>query len=144
MIRPIISQLRPEHLGGLSKLLIACDMAYASDWTWNPDATLVAVHDDTVVGFVAFWHDGQPYAWVDTLCVHPDYRYQGVGPHLCWAVEGILRQRGVKAIRCALETDMVENGLRVKDGLTLRDNMKKYGFHSCDPHVVMEKFYEGA
>ena len=129
MIRPVISELRLEHLPGLSRLFHAVDMAYATVWEWNTDNCLVATHEDEVVGFVACWHDNQPYAFVDVLLVHPTYKGQGIGAWLCWAMEAILISRGVKCIRCVASVPEIVPPLT------------KEGFQHAGTHAILEKFY---
>lgn len=93
-------------------------MDYATTWEFNPELTLVALHHDEVVGMIAGWDSGQPYAWVDSLLVLPKYKGQGIGAWLCMAIEGVLVNRGIKCIRAVPESEEVVEGLQ------------RSGFHS--------------
>jgi len=117
MIRPTISQLRMEHIPGLQQLFQVCQMDYATTWEYNPELSLVALHDEEVVGFVAGWHSGQPYGFIDNLLVLPKYKHQGIGTWLARTMWEVLKSRGAKCVRVVLDNkDLVPT--LIKGGMT--------------------------
>ena len=118
MITPTITQLTIEYLPSLHSLFAATGHDYEVGWEYNPDMTLLAIHEDKVVGFIAGWIDNQPYAWVDNILVHPKYRRTGVGYTLCVAMRGVLQAKGVKVVQAAIENpqlvDMLVRGAGFK------------------------------
>ena len=100
MIVPVLTQLRPDHGPDLEFFFKVCGYPYDPEQPFNPDNTLLAFYQGQLVGFVTCWTDGQPYAFVDGLLVHPDFRRTGVGYHLAHAIKGVVMQRGAFAIKC--------------------------------------------
>lgn len=130
MIKPKVRRIHDEDYEQLWMLFRACpDWEYMSGWKFDSETTLVALHGGQVVGFLTAWHGNQPYAWVDCLVVRPDLRKHGIGAWLCFYMEKLLRTRGVKAIRAAVQTPHVVLG------------MWKYGFRG-KRQFVLEKAYK--
>src|SRR3990167_8575719 len=130
MIVPVMSPIRPDLLPSLSQFFKDCGDEYMADWDWNPKNTLLALHNDRVVGFVSSWVDGQPFAWMDPLLVHPEYRGQGIGVWLGWTMEAILQKRGVSVIRVIAR----------EDG-DLIPQLKRCGMNPLGQFTMLEKHY---
>lgn len=133
MIRPQLATITPAVLPGLHLLFDACNTPVAKEWEFNPQRTIVALHNGEVVGFLASWWDGQPVAWIDMLLVLPKYRGQGIGAFLGYTMEAILRQQGAKVIRCVLD-----------EGAELAAPLEKAGFSRVGTFLVMERHYNEA
>lgn len=124
-----IARYRPDM--DLTVLFTACNVAFAGNWAFNPQRTLVALEDGQVVGFVASWWDGQPIAWVDMLLVHPKYRNGRVGSELCLMVEALLLAEGAHVIRCVLDEDS-----------TLARPLERAGYACIGTFTVLERHYK--
>ena len=129
MIVPELTELRPDHLQDLWFLFKLCDQEHDDGAMYNPETSLVAFHNGQMVGFVTAWIDSQPYAFIDNLLVHPDFRHKGIGFWLCVAMKDILFKRGVRLIRAI-----------VTDGDVVFRGLVKYGFQKVKGAVVMEIF----
>ena len=99
MIVPVLTQLRPDHTDDLVFFFRVCDWPFDPEQPFNPNNTILALHKGQIVGFVTAWIDNQPYAYVDVLIVHPDFRGQGIGYYLAHAIREIVLRRGANAIR---------------------------------------------
>lgn len=130
MIVPTMSPLRADLYPSLGDFFRACGEGHMADWEWNPANTLLALHEDRVVGFVSAWVDGQPYAWIDPLLVHPDHRNQGIGVWLGWTMEAILQKRGVSVIR-----------VLARDDGDLIPQLKRCGMKLKGSYTILEKTY---
>lgn len=131
MIVPTMSPIHPDLLPSLSQFFIDCGKPHMKDWDWNPKNTLLALHNtDRVVGFVSSWVDGQPYAWIDPLLVHPEHQNQGIGVWLGWVMEAILQKRGVSMIR-----------VLVREDGDLIPQLKRSGMVVVGQFTVLEKTY---
>lgn len=130
MIRPTIVPITPALLPGLHQLFDDCNQSHVKGWQFNPRRCMLAVWKGEVVGFVASWWDGQPFAWIDLLLVAPKYRGQGVGVRLAGTMEALLCGEGVKSIRCVLD----------EDG-EFAELLDRAGFTRTGTYLVMERDY---
>ena len=126
MITPVLTQLRPDHQDDLAFLFKVCGSEFDPTQPFNPDTSLIAIHEGQIVGFITAWIDDQPYAWVDVFLVHPDFRRGVVGFHLASAMRAIILEKGARAIRCASE-----NG-------ELTAMLKRIGFTERRDAVLLE------
>lgn len=129
MIVPELTGLRPDHLEDLWFLFKLCNQEHDDGIMYNPDTSLIAFHHGQMVGFITAWVDDQPYAFIDNLLVHPDFRHKGIGFWLCTAMRDILFKRGVRAIRAIVPEDSVTHR-----------GLAKFGFEKIEGVVVMEAF----
>lgn len=70
----------------------------------NPESIIIAKEKDSVVGSIFFVYD----PWMSSifrLCVHPEYRSNGIGSALMDKAEEILRDRDVETVGIYVEKD---------------------------------------
>lgn len=90
-----------------------CFLAYLSDETKN----------EKIVGVILTGHDGRR-AIVHHMCVHSDYRRQGIAHMLIRKAEDALRKEGITKIFGLVFKDNEEaNAFWEKQGYTLRTNL---------------------
>ena len=91
-----------------------CFLAYMNDDTEN---------DNKVVGVILTGHDGRR-AIIHPMCVHPDYRRQGIARMLVQKAEDALRKEGItKVFGLVFKDNDVANDFWEKQGYTLRTNL---------------------
>lgn len=96
-----------------------CFLAYVNGDTRN-DGT---VNDEKIVGVILTGHDGRR-ALVHHMCVHPDYRRQGIASMLVKKAEEALYKEGItKVIGLVFKDNDVANDFWEKEGYTLRTNL---------------------
>ena len=101
-----ISQLRPEHYDDVRALFALADFGTEPE-QYNPNLTLVALVQDTAVGFIAAWDCGQPYAFIDHFFIHPDHRSGRVGLALGYGMLALLKKRGVTWFVTPITTELM-------------------------------------
>lgn len=79
---------------------------------YDPQLSLVALHEERVVGFIGAWVNGDAYAWVDNLVVHPDYRKDRIGYYLAKGIAELLGKRGIRFIHVCMENPDLARALR--------------------------------
>ena len=60
----------------------------------NPNTCFVAIKDSKIVGVILTGHDGRR-AIIHHMCVHPNYRRQGIASNLVLLAEKALKQEGM-------------------------------------------------
>ncbi len=94
----------------------------------NPTTCFLAyINDDEntekIVGVILTGHDGRR-AIVHHLCVHPDYRRQGVAHRLVQKAEEALRKEGItKIFGLVFKDNEPANAFWEEQGYTLRTNL---------------------
>jgi len=121
-----LTQLRPELYPGLARLAAQEGWEYDPGQPFNPDLSLVAMDGDKVVGFIAAWHDGHPYGWVDGFIVDRAYRGTEAAMLLATSMRAVLLSRGCNAIRLVVANPR------------LAAVLEKYGFTVKENYIVME------
>lgn len=92
-----------------------CFLAYRSDV--QPD------HAQNIVGVILTGHDGRR-AIVHHMCVHPDYRRQGIAHMLVQKAEEALRNEGItKIFGLVFKDNDIANAFWEAEGYTLRTNL---------------------
>mgnify|MGYP001592757592 CR=1 FL=1 len=99
MLVPTLTQYRPDMLDDLTFLFKVCGWEFDPAQPPDSNNSIVALYKGQLVGFVTYWLDSQPYAFVDSLLVHPDFRSKGIGYYLAHAVKEIVLKHGASAIR---------------------------------------------
>ncbi len=91
-----------------------CFLAYISDEASN---------DEKIVGVILTGHDGRR-GIVHHMCVHPDYRRQGIAGMLVEKAEEALRGEGItKVFGLVFKDNDVANNFWERQGYTLRTNL---------------------
>ena len=121
-----LTQLRPELYLGLAQLAAQEGWEFDPTQPFNPDLSLVAVDGDRVVGFIAAWHDGHPYGWIDGFIVDREYRGTEAAMLLATTMRALLLSRGCNAIRLTVANPRLAGVLG------------KFGFITKENYVVME------
>ena len=91
----------------------------------NPTTCFLACTEDTrqIVGVILTGHDGRR-AIVHHMCVHPDYRRQGIARRLVRQVEEALIQEGItKIFGLVFKDNDPANAFWEEQGYTLRTNL---------------------
>ena len=92
----------------------------------NPTTCFVAFEDNDpqkVVGVILTGHDGRR-AIVHHLCVHPDYRRQGIARSLVQRAEEALRTEGIsKVFGLVFKDNDAANAFWERQGYSLRTNL---------------------
>ena len=92
----------------------------------NPTTCFLAyINDDTkkIVGVILTGHDGRR-AIIHHMCVHPDYRRQGIAHMLVQKAEDALRKEGItKIFGLVFKDNDSANAFWEKQGYTLRTNL---------------------
>ena len=82
-----------------------------------------AEHEAETAGVILMGHDGRR-AVIHHLCVHPDYRREGIARMLVTKAEEAIRAEGISKIFCLVFKDNdPANAFWEKQGYTLRTNL---------------------
>ena len=82
-----------------------------------------AEHETETAGVILMGHDGRR-AVIHHLCVHPDYRREGIARMLVTKAEEAIRAEGISKIFCLVFKDNdPANAFWEKQGYTLRTNL---------------------
>lgn len=105
----------------------------------NPSTCFLAYTDDyKIVGVILTGHDGRR-AIVHHMCVHPDYRRQGIARLLVQKAEEALAQEGItKVFGLVFKDNDGANDFWESQGYTLRTNLN-YRNKSLDKNVPQGK-----
>ena len=89
----------------------------------NPSTCFGAFCDGKLVGIILTGHDGRR-AIVHHLCVHPDFRRQGIASRLVEKAEEAIKAEGISKIFGLVFKDNVRaNDFWEKEGYSLRTNL---------------------
>ena len=94
----------------------------------NPETCFLAIATDDngkekIVGVILTGHDGRR-AIVHHLCVHPDFRKQGIAHRLVCEAENALKKEGIsKIFGLVFKDNDVANAFWEKQGYSLRTNL---------------------
>ncbi len=120
--------LEVKHLPSLKRLFAATDKEWNEGWKYNPELTLVYVHEGEVIGFLTGWECGQPYAWMDNLIAAPGR--PRVALELIMTMVELLRRRGAETIRVVICLE------------SLIPQAERLGFIDEGKHTVMKYHVE--
>lgn len=102
----------------------------------NPTTCFAACDDDhgSVVGVILTGHDGRR-GIIHHMCVHPDYRRQGIAGMLVQRAEEALRAEGIsKVFGLVFKDNDPANAFWERQGYSLRTNLN-YRNRSLNPEV---------
>ena len=89
----------------------------------NPDTCFAAEKEGRVIGVILTGHDGRR-AIIHHLCVHPDFRRQGIAAGLVREAEEALRREGIQKIfGLVFRDNEAANAFWEKQGYSLRTNL---------------------
>lgn len=143
-----ITEMKPEHVHQVAELEKLCfsdpwsEKSVASELGNDLSCWLVALEGGTVAGYV-----GSQTVMGETdmmnIAVHPDYRRQGIGEALVYALMDRLKARGS---RCLTLEVRASNGpakrLYEKLGFALVGKRPRYYFHPREDALILRKEWE--
>ena len=89
----------------------------------NPTTCFGAFSDGQLVGVILTGHDGRR-AIIHHMCVHPDFRRQGIAGRLVEKAEQALKAEGInKIFGLVFKDNDIANAFWEKQGYTLRTNL---------------------
>ena len=104
----------------------------------NPNTCFVAIKDSKIVGVILTGHDGRR-AIIHHMCVHPNYRRQGIASNLVLLAEKALKQEGInKIFGLVFKDNDAANDFWERQGYSLRTNLN-YRNKSLNENVPIGK-----
>ena len=89
----------------------------------NPGTCFAAVEEGRVIGVILAGHDGRR-GIIHHLCIHPDYRRDGIAARLVSEAEAALKREGIQKVFGLVFTDNdIANAFWEKQGYLLRTNL---------------------
>ena len=89
----------------------------------NPNTCFAAVVEDRIVGVILTGHDGRR-GMIHHMCVHPDYRRNGIASELVAVAEESLKSEGIqKVFGLVFKDNETANQFWEKQGYSLRTNL---------------------
>lgn len=89
----------------------------------NPNTCFAAEKDGRIIGVILTGHDGRR-AIIHHMCVHPDYRRQGIAGHLVSLAEDALKKEGIqKVFGLVFKDNDAANAFWEQQGYSLRTNL---------------------
>ena len=105
-------------------------------FTRNPGLSVVAVADDKVVGAILVGHDGRRGCFYH-VCVHEDYRKNGIGKAMATAAMLRLKGDGINKVQLVAFTDnQVGNSFWQAEQWTEREDLNVYDFVLNDENII--------
>lgn len=100
----------------------------------NPDTCFAAFSGEMLAGVILSGHDGRR-GIIHHLCVHPDYRREGIASALVSAAEEALKKEGIqKVFGLVFKDNDGANAFWEAQGYSLRTNLN-YRNKSLNPEV---------
>lgn len=94
----------------------------------NPDCSVVAVHNQNIVGAILCGHDGRR-GCLYHVCVKQEYRKQGIGKSMVvFAMEALKREKINKVCLIAFTKNDIGNAFWNEIGWTKREDLNYYDF----------------
>ena len=94
----------------------------------NPGLSVVAVSDNKIVGSILVGHDGR-HACFYHVCVHEDYRQQGIGKSMASEAMMRLKEEGITKIQLvAFKDNKLGNGFWQAEQWIMRKDLNVYDF----------------
>nr|WP_288826810.1 GNAT family N-acetyltransferase [uncultured Clostridium sp.] len=92
----------------------------------NPDLSVVAVNNKTVIGSILCGHDGRR-GTLYHVCVAEEYRKHGVGHEMVLEAVSRLRKEGINKVNLiAFRSNLLGNNFWRKERFTFRDDLNYY------------------
>ena len=102
----------------------------------NSGCSVVALDKDQVVGAILCGHDGRR-GCLYHVCVHPDYRKQGIGKSMVvFAMEALKKEQINKVSLIAFTVNDIGNAFWKEIGWTKREDLNYYDFTLNDANIT--------
>jgi len=102
----------------------------------NPTTSMVALDGERVVGAILCGHDGRRGCFYH-VCVHADYRKQGIGKAMAVACMRALQEEQINKVSLiAFKRNEVGNCFWRSVGWTFRDDLNYYDFTLNDANIT--------
>ena len=89
----------------------------------NPDTCFAAVKEGKIIGVILTGHDGRR-AIIHHLCVHPDFRREGIAARLVSLAEEALKKEGIqKVFGLVFKDNDAANAFWERQGYSVRTNL---------------------
>ena len=141
----IIKRMKSEHVPQIAFLEKLCfhdpwsESSIASELNNSLSLWLVAMEDDTVVGYVG---SQTVLGWTDmmNIAVHPAYRKQGIATELIEALIQVLKERGSHSLMLEVrESNDPAKELYLKMGFELVGIRKNYYRNPKENALILRK-----
>ena len=102
----------------------------------NPGLSVVAVADDKIVGAILVGHDGRRGCFYH-VCVHENYRKNGIGKALATAAMVRLKNDGINKVQLVAFTEnKIGNSFWQAEQWTEREDLNVYDFVLNDENII--------
>ena len=102
----------------------------------NPTTSMVALDGERVVGAILCGHDGRRGCF-SHVCVHADYRKQGIGKAMAVACMRALQEEQINTVSLiAFKSNEVGNCFWRSVGWTFREDLNYYDFTLNDANIT--------
>ncbi|MDD7332774.1 MAG: GNAT family N-acetyltransferase [Lachnospiraceae bacterium] len=102
----------------------------------NPTTSMVAVAEERIVGAILCGHDGRRGCFYH-VCVHEDYRNQGIGRAMAGACMRALQEEHINKVSLiAFKSNELGNHFWKGAGWTFRDDLNYYDFTLNDANIT--------
>ncbi len=102
----------------------------------NPETSMVAVADDHIVGSILCGHDGRRGCFYH-VCVHEDYRKQGIGKAMAVACMRALQKEQINKVSLiAFKSNEIGNHFWKEEGWTFREDLNYYDFTLNEDNIT--------
>lgn len=103
----------------------------------NPTTSMVAVEDQKIVGAILCGHDGRRGCMYH-VCVHEDYRMQGIGKAMAAKAMEALREEGISKVSLiAFKRNEVGNSFWKGVGWEFREDLNYYDFTLNEENITI-------
>ena len=103
----------------------------------NPATSMVAVEDQKIVGAILCGHDGRRGCMYH-VCVHEDYRMQGIGKAMAAKAMEALRAEGISKVSLiAFKRNEVGNSFWKGVGWEFREDLNYYDFTLNEENITI-------
>lgn len=102
----------------------------------NPTTSMVAVADGHIVGSILCGHDGRRGCFYH-VCVHEDYRKQGIGKTMAVACMRALQKEQINKVSLiAFKSNEIGNHFWKEEGWTFREDLNYYDFTLNEDNIT--------
>lgn len=102
----------------------------------NPKTSMVATDDGRVIGAILCGHDGRRGCFYH-VCVHMDYRKQGIGKEMAVACMRALQAEQINKVSLiAFKSNEIGNRFWQSVGWTFREDLNYYDFTLNDANIT--------
>lgn len=102
----------------------------------NPQCSVVAEKDGQIIGSILCGHDGRR-GCLYHVCVHPDYRKQGIGKSMVvFAMQALKKDQINKVCLIAFTQNDIGNAFWKEIGWTRREDLNYYDFTLNEENIT--------